>query len=130
MAAGRQPGDVDLEIMGLARLGACRVGTGEVVEGRSDLQQAMTAAVSGEGRDVQYVGEALCTLLEVSGWLGDPGMVQPWAQLLAEFRSAYAFGPLLPLGAMSGSDLISAFCASCCGGVYLVTGGWMWPSGS
>ena len=105
----------------LARLGACRVGTGAVVEGRSDLQQAMTAAVSGEGQDIQYVGEALCTLLEVSGWLGDPGMVEPWAQQLAEFRSAYAFGPLLPLDT-SGADLISAFCTSCCGGVYLVTG--------
>ena len=122
MAAGRQHRDVDLEIVGLARLGACRVGTGEVAAGRTDLQQAMTAAVSGEGQDVQYVGEALCTLLEVSGWLGDPGMVEPWAQQLAEFRSAYAFGPLLPLETTSGADLISAFCTSCCGGVYLVTG--------
>ena len=122
VAAGRKHGDVDLEIVSLARLGACRVGTGAVVAGRSDLQQAMTAAVSGEGQDIQYVGEALCTLLEVSGWLGDPGMVEPWAQQLAEFRSAYAFGPLLPLETTSGADLISAFCTSCCGGVYLVTG--------
>ena len=122
VAAGRRYGDVDLEIVSLARLGACRVGTGEVIEGRRDLQQAMTAALSGEGQDVQYVGEALCTLLEVAGWLGDPGMVEPWAQQLAEFRSAYAFGPLLPLENTSGADLISAFCTSCCGGVYLVTG--------
>ena len=122
VAAGRQHGDVDLEIVGLARLGACRVGRGEVIEGQIDLQQAMTAAVSGEGQNVQYVGEALCTLLEVAGWLGDPGMVEPWAQQLADFRSAYAFGPLLPLEATSGAELISAFCTSCCGGVYLVTG--------
>jgi DNA-binding NarL/FixJ family response regulator len=122
VAAARAHRDVDLEIVGLARLGACRVGTGAVAAGWSDLQQAMTAAVSGEGHDVQYVGEALCTLLEVSGWLGDQAMVEPWAQQLAEFRSAYAFGPLLPLETASGADLISAFCTSCCGGVYLVTG--------
>jgi len=122
VAAARKHHDVDLEIVGLARLGACRVGTGAVVAGRSELQQAMTAAVSGEGQDIQYVGEALCTLLEVSGWLGDQAMVEPWAQQLAEFRSAYAFGPLLPLETTSGADLISAFCTSCCGGVYLVTG--------
>jgi DNA-binding NarL/FixJ family response regulator/tetratricopeptide (TPR) repeat protein len=122
VAAGRQCGDVDLEIVSLARLGACRVGTGKVIAGRRDLQQAMAAAVSGEGQDVQYVGEALCTLLEVAGWLGDPGMVEPWAQQLAEFRSAYAFGPLLPMENTSAADLISAFCTSCCGGVYLVTG--------
>ena len=122
VAVARKHRDVDLEIVALARLGACRVGTGAVAAGWSDLQQAMTAAVSGEGHDVEYVGEALCTLLEVSGWLGDPGMVEPWAQQLAEFRSAYAFGPLLPLETTSGADLISAFCTSCCGGVYLVTG--------
>ena len=122
VGAARRHRDVDLEIVGLARLGACRVGTGAAAAGRSDLQQAMTAAVSGEGHDVQYVGEVLCTLLEVSGWLGDPAMVEPWARQLAEFRSAYAFGPLLPLEAKSGADLISAFCTGCCGGVYLVTG--------
>jgi len=122
VAAARTHRDIDLEIVGLARLGACRVGTGAVAAGWSDLQQAMTAATSGEGRDVQYVGEALCTLLEVSGWLGDRAMVEPWAQELAEFRSAFAFGPLLPLETTSGADLISAFCSSCCGGVYLVTG--------
>jgi DNA-binding NarL/FixJ family response regulator/tetratricopeptide (TPR) repeat protein len=122
VAAARKHHDVDLEIVGLARLGACRVAMGAVGAGRSDLQQAMTAAVSGEGQDIQYVGEALCTLLEVSGWLGDQAMVEPWAQKLAEFRSAYAFGPLLPLDTTSGADLISAFCTSCCGGVYLITG--------
>ncbi len=122
VAAARQNRDVDLEIVALARLGACRVGIGEVAAGRSDLHEAMTAALSGEGHDVAYVGEALCTLLEVSGWLGDREMVQPWAQELAEFRSAYAFGPLLPLGTTSSADLISAFCTGCCGGVYLVTG--------
>ena len=122
VAAARKHRDVDLEIVSLARLGACRVGTGAVAAGSSDLQHAMTAAVSGEGHDVQYVGEALCTLLEVSGWLGDQAMVEPWAQQLAEFRSAYAFGPLIPLDSTSGADLISAFCTSCCGGVYLVTG--------
>ena len=122
VAVARKHRDVDLEIVALSRLGACRVGTGAVASGMSDLEQAMTAAVSGEGQDVEYVGEALCTLLEVSGWLGDQAMVQPWAQHLAEFRSAYAFGPLLPLQTTSGADLISAFCTGCCGGVYLVTG--------
>ncbi|MGN6575667.1 MAG: DNA-binding response regulator, partial [Nocardioides sp.] len=122
VTTARRYGDADLEIVALARLGACRVGTGAVAEGLTDLHQAMAAAVSGEGHDVQYVGEALCTLLEVSGWLGDQAMVEPWAVELAEFRSAYAFGPLLPIGATSAADLISAFCSSCCGGVYLVTG--------
>ena len=71
---------------------------------------------------MQYVGEALCTLMEVAGLVGDPGMVEPWATFLVTFRSSYAFGPLLLLETHSATDLISAFCTGCCGGVYLVTG--------
>ena len=70
----------------------------------------MTAATSGEGYDVQYVGEALCTLMEVAGLIGNPGMVEPWATFLVGFRSSYAFGPLLPFETQSATDLISAFC--------------------
>jgi DNA-binding CsgD family transcriptional regulator len=118
----RARGDRDLEIMALARRGACIVSGGDVAEGLSDLHEAMTAATSGEGHDVQYVGEALCTLMEVAGLIGDPGVVEPWATFLVGFRSSYAFGPLLPFQTQSVTDLISAFCTGCCGGVYLVTG--------
>jgi DNA-binding CsgD family transcriptional regulator len=119
---GRERGDRDLEIVALTRRGACTVSGGRIAEGLSDLHEAMTAATSGEGHDVQYVGEALCTLLEVAGLIGDPGMVEPWARFLVSFRSSYAFGPLLPFETHSATDLISAFCTGCCGGVYLVTG--------
>lgn len=118
----RERGDRDLEIMALTRRGACTVSGGGIPEGLSDLHEAMTAATSGEGHDVQYVGEALCTLMEVAGLIGDPGVVEPWATFLVSFRSSYAFGPLLPFETQSATDLISAFCTGCCGGVYLVTG--------
>ena len=113
----RDRGDRDLEIMALTRRGACLVSGGAIAEGLSDLHEAMTAATSGEGHDVQYVGEALCTLVEVAGVIGDPGMVEPWAMFLVSFRSSYAFGPLLPFETQSATDLISAFCTGCCGGV-------------
>ncbi len=119
---GREHGDRDLEIMALTRRGACIVSGGVIAEGLSDLHEAMTAATSGEGHDVQYVGEALCTLMEVAGLIGDPGVVEPWATFLVGFRSSYAFGPLLPFETQSATDLISAFCTGCCGGVFLVTG--------
>lgn len=118
----REQGDPDLEIVALSRRGACRVSGGMVAAGRDDLHEAMAAATSGEGRDVQYVGEALCTLLEVAGLVGDAGMVEPWARFLAGYRSSYTFGPLLPFETASATDLISAFCTGCCGGVYLVIG--------
>jgi DNA-binding CsgD family transcriptional regulator len=118
----RRHRDTDLEIVALARRGALRIARGEVSAGASDLHEAMVAATTGEGRNVQYVGEALCTLLEAAGSLGDVAMVEPWAQLLVDFRTSYAFGPLVPFESAPAADLISAFCTSCCGGIYLVTG--------
>lgn len=118
----REQGDSDLEIVALVRRGSCAVDAGAVTRGLSDLHEAMAAATSGEGHDVQYLGEALCTLLETAGTIGDPGMVEPWATFLVGFRSSYTFGPLLPFESTSATDLISAFCTGCCGGVYLVTG--------
>ncbi|MBT2499159.1 helix-turn-helix transcriptional regulator [Agromyces sp. ISL-38] len=118
----REHGDIDLEIVALMRRGACMVGGGAVADGVADLHEAMAAATSGEGDDVQYVGEALCTLLEVAGLLGDPSMVEPWAAFLVGYHASYAFGPLLPFETSSATELISAFCTGCCGGVYLVTG--------
>jgi len=118
----REQGDRDLEIVALMRRGACSIAGGALSTGLSDVHEAMAAATSGEGHEVQYLGEALCTLLEVAGLLGDPGMVEPWAEFLVEYRSSYAFGPLLPFETISATDLISAFCTGCCGGIYLVTG--------
>jgi DNA-binding CsgD family transcriptional regulator/tetratricopeptide (TPR) repeat protein len=119
---GRERADRDLEIVALSRRGACRVSGGMVSPGLDDLNEAMAAATSGEGSDVQYVGEALCTLFEVAGLVGDAGMVDPWAGFLVGYRSSYAFGPLLPFETATVTELISAFCTGCCGGVYLVTG--------
>ncbi len=118
----RERGDPDLEILALMRRGACAVHGGDVQAGLADVHEAMAAATSGEGHDVQYVAEALCALLEVAGILGDPGIVEPWAEALVTHRSTYAFGPLVPLRTGSPDELISAFCTGCCGGVYLVTG--------
>ncbi len=74
----RNHGDADLEIVTLSPHGACRVGTGcGRRRGWTDLHEAMVAATSGEGHDVQYVGEALCTLLEVAGSLGTPDRSNP-----------------------------------------------------
>ena len=112
----------DLEIAALAHLGSRRVAMGSVDTGLRDLHEALVAATAGEGTDPQYVGEALCALLEVSGWLGDAGQVGPWASLLETFTETYDFGPLLPYSPTGGMDVISAFCESCCGAVYLVTG--------
>ena len=118
----RMVDDRDLEIVSLSRRGAARVASGAVDDGLQDLNEALVAATSGEGQDPQYVGEALCTLMEVAGWLGDPGRVGPWAQVLVDFGAQFDFGPLLPYRPAATLDLVAAFCEACCGGVYLVTG--------
>lgn len=115
-------GDIDLEIVALSRLGAIRVVCGDVEDGLRLVNEALVAATAGEGRDPQSVAEALCTLMDVAGWLGDPTRLTPWATFLVDFGQAFAFGPLLPVGPAPTLDVLSAFCEACCGGVYLVTG--------
>src|SRR5262245_35110128 len=78
----------------------------------SRARPTCTAATAGEGRNVQYVGEALCSLLEAAGWRGDRGMVEPWAQLLVDFRARYAFGSLLPFESVQAAthpEVLQAF---------------------
>jgi len=117
----RTHGDGDLEILALASRGAWRL-TRTDLGGAADLNEAMAAATAGEGRDPQYVAEVVCLLMEAATWLGDSGLLRPWAELLIGGDSAVDLGPLLPAGPAPDLELVSSFCAACCGAVHLVTG--------
>ncbi|MEU4492935.1 LuxR C-terminal-related transcriptional regulator [Streptomyces sp. NPDC023998] len=123
MLAGRYD-DADLEIVALARLGVLEVAAGAVDGGLEHLDESMAAATAGEGRDPQSVGEACCALMEAVDLLGDAERVGRWADAVEGFRRTYdlpwpnARGQLSPV-ALSA---LSAFCGSCCAGIYLVTG--------
>lgn len=118
----RSHNDPDLEIVSLARLGLLEIATGEVDMGVKHLDEAMAASGSGEGNDLQSVGEAYCALMEAAEMLGDSGRFAQWTSVVGELKGEHGFGPLEDLGSSVAYGNLSAFCGSCCGGMYLVTG--------
>ena len=94
---------------------------GEVEAGTSDLDESMTASSAGESSDPQCVAHAYCCLLEAADLLGDPDRFAQWTSATAQLAGEEGLGPLERFGSTSYGNL-SAFCGSCCGGAYLVTG--------
>jgi ATP/maltotriose-dependent transcriptional regulator MalT len=122
VTVAREHNDADLEITVLARLALLEIATGEVDEGLSHLDEAMTAAVAGEGRHAQSFAEACCALMEATELIGDGERIAKWGSALDEYGRSFDFGPLALLGPPSAGGTLSAFCGACCGGIYLVTG--------
>jgi DNA-binding CsgD family transcriptional regulator/tetratricopeptide (TPR) repeat protein len=122
LEAARDRGDADLEIVSLARLAPVEVATGDVEEGVKHIDEAMAAATGREARDPQSVAEAYCALLETGDLLGDSERFAQWTNAISVQRDTHGLGPLESLMSSTAYGNLSAFCASCCGGMYLVTG--------
>lgn len=124
-ALARLAEDPDLEIVVLARQGVAEISVGDVDVGLRHLDEAMVAATAGEGRDPQSLGEAVCALMEVAGLLGDAERVASWAAAMDAYSASYPFPPMSVYGlapTTTTTDALSAFCGTCCGSIYLVTG--------
>jgi ATP/maltotriose-dependent transcriptional regulator MalT len=113
--------DVDLEITSLSRLGVIEIGVGDVDSGLRRLDEAMTAATAGEGRDPQSIGEAYCSLMEATDLLGSADRIEKWSAAFDQYRKDYNYLPLMAFGP-SHDKTLSSFCGACCGGIYLITG--------
>ena len=120
LAAARTHRDRDLEVIALARLGSIEVATGDVESGVSHLDEAMAASTGLETTDAQYAAEAYCCLMEAGELLGDSARFAQWSGAISKVQGN--LGPLEGLGSSTAYGNLSAFCASCCGGMYLVTG--------
>ena len=117
--AGR---DSDLELVALARLGLIEVAVGDVDLGVRHIDESMAAAAGGEAGDPQSVAEAYCALKEASELLGDPDRFAQWTTAITALKDTHGLGPLENLASSAAYGNLSAFCAACCGGMYLVTG--------
>ncbi len=120
LATARKYRDPDLEVISLARMGLIEVATGDVESGVSHLDESMAAATGLETTDAQYAAEAYCCLMEASELLGDSDRFAQWSAAINTLQGR--LGPLEGLGLSTAYGNLSAFCASCCGGMYLVTG--------
>jgi predicted ester cyclase len=118
----RRHGDANLEVVCLARLGVMEVVVGEVDGGVRNLDESMAAATGREASDPQSAAEANCCLLEAAELLGDSDRFAQWTSALGVLEESHGLGPLESLTPGTAYGNLSAFCAACCGGMYLVTG--------
>jgi DNA-binding NarL/FixJ family response regulator len=122
LVSARTHRDSNLEVVSLARLGFLQVAEGDVDVGINSLDESMAIAAAGEADDGQSIAEAYCTLMETAELLGDTDRFEQWTVAIDVLKARHGFGPLDGAGSSLAYGNLSAFCAACCGGMYLVTG--------
>jgi DNA-binding NarL/FixJ family response regulator len=122
LVSARAHHDSNLEVVSLARLGFLQVAEGEVDVGINSLDESMAIAAAGEADDGQSIAEAYCALMETAELLGDTDRFEQWTVAIDVLKARRGFGPLDSAGSSVAYGNLSAFCAACCGGMYLVTG--------
>lgn len=122
LEVARDSNDPDLEILALSRLGLVEVAAGLVEQGVRHLDEALTAALAGEGEEDQTLAEAYCTLVEATELLGDPERLLAWTKAMPRMDGPPDLGPHSLLTSSPHAAAFSAYCGACCGGIYMVTG--------
>jgi LuxR family transcriptional regulator, maltose regulon positive regulatory protein len=88
-ALGRELGDVDLEMTAIALDGLARVSQGEIGEGMARLDEATTAATSGEMRDHVAIGFSCCYLIFACERVRDFERAGQWCERLGRMAEGW-----------------------------------------
>ncbi len=107
---GRDTGDADLEVTGLALLGLALIVAGDVEEGMAKLDEGMAAATGGEVQDQDVFGDVCCIATRAAEEAGDVSRLMRWNEVVMGFMSRSGHAPLLE------------FCGTCCAEVLLANG--------
>ena len=108
----RTAGDVDLELVALAQLGLVRVGKGDLEVGFGLIDEAMAAALAGEGATLETVVYACCDMLNACELASDISRATQWCQVADDFVSKY------------GCPFLYAECRIYYGSVLIAKGRW------
>ncbi len=81
--------DRDLELVALAQLGLIRVGKGEIDAGFGLIDEAMAAALAGEGSSLDTVVYACCDMLNACELASDIERAAQWCRVADEFVARY-----------------------------------------
>ena len=96
-AIGHELGDLDLEMTALALEGLSLVIEGRLAEGMPRLDEATTAAVSGEMTDRLAIGLSCCYLLTACERIGDFDRAAQWCERVKAFSQRTSFNFLLAI---------------------------------
>ncbi len=91
VALGKSLGDFDLEMLGIAYLGLAMVNRGMIVEGMRCLDEATTAAMSGEISDIDATATVCCCLLYACERVRDYARAAEWCARLKEFCERFSY---------------------------------------
>ena len=112
LAAARSYDDPDLELCALGELGVLLVKMGDVDAGMRYVDEAMVGALGGEGRQMNTVVVAACSMMTACDLVADLPRATQWS------RAAYAFTQRY------GSPYLYAYCRTVYANVLLATGRW------
>lgn len=111
-AAARSVGAIDWEMLALALEGLVLVIEGEVPEGMSRLDEAATAAVAGEMRDLDAIGTVCCYLINACERVRDYDRAAQWCAVVNEVSARWS------------ARLTFALCRAHYAGVLIWQGAW------
>jgi DNA-binding NarL/FixJ family response regulator len=112
IGAGRETGDVDLELSARSDLGGRLVADGRVAEGLALIDEALAGALAGECRRRATVVWACCTMLAACETAGDLERATQWLRVVDDFTARY------------GCPFMYATCRAHYGGLLVATGRW------
>ncbi len=107
--------DTELEAYALAQLGLARVTLGAVIEGLTDLDEAMAVATSLE--NLLVAGDTGCSLMQAAELIGDLTPFMSWAPVIERYLFQH------------GHRALIATCGTCCGEVFAANGDWAGAEG-
>jgi ATP/maltotriose-dependent transcriptional regulator MalT len=112
IVTARTHGDADLAALALANAGMGAVAAGDLDEGLTWVDEAMTMATSGEVQDHFVVCEIFCVTLSACELVGDWVRTDHWCALARAYAEQHQ------------SPFLSAYCRTTYAGVLMVTGRW------
>jgi ATP/maltotriose-dependent transcriptional regulator MalT len=112
LAMARATADSDLELCTKGELGAALVASGRAEEGTALLDEAMAAALAGEGEDLDTVVLISCRTVASCDRDGDIRRATQWVRAADEFNRRY------------GSPHLYTTCRTHYGGILFATGKW------
>jgi DNA-binding CsgD family transcriptional regulator/predicted negative regulator of RcsB-dependent stress response len=108
LAIGRAVGEADLEATALAMLGRASVLEGDVEGGLTSLDEAMTAATSGEVDDPLVFGDICCIVTRACEEAGELGRLMRWNEVIVNYLERHHHAPLIQWCGTCGAEVFLA----------------------